>query len=120
MFSNHCYSYEGLAMDADVLVHEATNAFLSGIDKDTDMRSVTRDAMLHGHSTPHIAGDFAKRVRAKVLLLNHFSARYKGDQTLESVSIMTRIEQQAIKASGLNKTQVAATWDFMVYSVPSP
>ncbi|CAJ1941459.1 unnamed protein product [Cylindrotheca closterium] len=110
----------GLAIDADVVIHEATNSYLSGIDKDTDMRGVTRDAMIHGHSTPHIAGEFAKRVRAKTLLLNHFSARYKGDQTVESVSIMTRIERQAIIASGLNQTQVAATWDFMVFPIRSP
>ena len=107
-------------MDADVVIHEATNAYLSGIDKDTDMRGVTRDAIVHGHSTPQIAGEFAKAVRAKTLLLNHFSARYKGDQTVESVSIMTRIERQAIKASGLNQTQVAATWDFMVFPIRSP
>lgn len=84
------------------------------------MRGVTRDAMIHGHSTPCIAGEFAKRVRARTLLLNHFSARYKGDQTVESVSIMTRIEWQAIRASGLNQTQVAATWDFMVFPIRSP
>jgi len=107
-------------MDADVVIHEATNSYLAGIDKDTDMRGVMRDTMIHGHSTPQIAGDFAKRVRAKTLLLNHFSARYKGDQTVESLSIMTRIEGQAIKASGLNQTQVAATWDFMVFPIRSP
>ena len=89
---------EGLSMDADVLVHEATNSYLAGIDKDTDLAGVTRDAVIHGHSTPYIAGDFAKKIRAKKLLLNHFSARYKGDQSIDSLSVMYRIEGQAQKA----------------------
>jgi ribonuclease Z len=105
-------------MDADVVIHEATNSYLKGIDKDTDLRSVTRDAIIHGHSTPYMAGDFAKRVRAKRLVLNHFSARYRGDQSVESFSIMMRIEGQAMKASGLNITEVAAAWDFMVLPIP--
>lgn len=108
----------GLAEGADVLVHEATNAFLSGIDKDTSKDAVTTDAKIHGHSTPTIAGDFAKQIGAKRLVLNHFSSRYKGDQSLESISIMTRIEQEAIKASGLGEDKVAAAWDFMVLPVP--
>lgn len=104
-------------MDADVVVHEATNAFLAGLDKDTNLQAVTRDAIVHGHSTPYMAGQFAKRVRAKKLVLNHFSARYKGDCDLDSLSIMTRLEGQAIKASGLKSNSVAAAWDFMVLPV---
>jgi ribonuclease Z len=109
----------GLAQDADVVIHEATNAFLSGIDKDTSKATVDRDARIHGHSTPTIAGKFAKEINAKRLILNHFSSRYKGDQSVESISIMTRIEQEAIKASGLPEDRVAAAWDFMVLPVPS-
>jgi ribonuclease Z len=105
-------------MDADVVVHEATNSYLAGIDRDTNLREVTRDTVVHGHSTPYIAGDFAKRVRAKKLILNHFSARYKGDQSVDSLSIMTRLEGQAAKASGLGEAQVAAAWDLMVLPVP--
>lgn len=105
-------------MDADVVIHEATNSYLSGVDKDTNMREVTRDAIIHGHSTPIIAGDFAKSVRAKKLLLNHFSARYRGDQSVDSLSIMMRMERQAIKASKLNTTQVAAAWDYMILPIP--
>lgn len=112
-------SMEGLAKDADVVVHEATNTFLHGLDKDNDLRSVTRDAVVHGHSTPYMAGEFCKRVGAKRLILNHFSARYKGDPTVEAISIMTRIEDQAIKASGLSRTKVAAAWDFMIFPVPA-
>ena len=102
-----------------MLVHEATNAFLPGIDRDTNLRLVTRDAILHGHSTPELAGLFAKKVNAKRLLLNHFSSRYKGDPSLESMSIMMRIEEFAMLASGLNETHVAAAWDLMVLPIPS-
>ena len=104
-------------MDADVVVHEATNSFLAGIDRDTDLQSVTRDAICHGHSTPYMAGQFARRVRAKKLIMNHFSARYKGDQSVESLSIAMRLEGQAAKASGLELNKVAAAWDFIILPV---
>lgn len=108
-----------LAQNADVLVHEATNAYLQGVDnKMTSFVEVTRDAIIHGHSTPQIAGDFARRISAKKLILNHFSARYKGDATPDSLSIMMRIEQQAMKASGLDESHVAAAWDMMVLPIP--
>eukprot|EP00428_Durinskia_dybowskii_P086497 CAMPEP_0170443982 /NCGR_PEP_ID=MMETSP0117_2-20130122/48278_1 /TAXON_ID=400756 /ORGANISM="Durinskia baltica, Strain CSIRO CS-38" /LENGTH=625 /DNA_ID=CAMNT_0010704747 /DNA_START=350 /DNA_END=2227 /DNA_ORIENTATION=+ len=110
---------EGLAMNADVVVHEATNTCLVGIDKDTDLQAATRDAIVHGHSTPFMAGAMAKRVRAKKLVMNHFSARYKGDPSVESISIMMRLEGQAIKASGMTINQVAAAWDFMVLPIRS-
>jgi len=108
----------GLAQGADILVHEATNTYLRGIDKDTTYSAVTRDAKIHGHTTPQMAGIFAKKVGARRLLLNHFSARYKGDQSPESMSLMLRIERQAIEASGISEENLAATWDFMVLPVP--
>jgi hypothetical protein len=58
-----------------------------------------------------MAGLFARKVGAKRLILNHFSARYRGDATLESMTVMTRIERQAIKASKLGIDKVAAAWD---------
>ena len=64
------------------------------------------------------AGDFAKRINAKKLVLNHFSARYKGDQSLDSMTIMSRIEKQAMKHSGLREDSVATAWDYMVLPVP--
>jgi ribonuclease Z len=107
-----------LAQDADVVIHEATNSYLSGVDRDTSSHAVTRDAIIHGHSTPYIAGDFARAANAKRLVLTHFSARYKGDTCVESLSIMMRIERQAMKASLLKESQVAAAWDLMVLPVP--
>lgn len=73
-----------LAMDCDVLVHEATNTYLVGRDK-TDLERITRLSVKHGHSTPFMAGSFAKRIRAKRLVLNHFSGRYSGDDRAKSV-----------------------------------
>ena len=64
------------------------------------------------------AGEFAKRINAKKLVMNHFSARDKGDQSVESMTIMTRMEHQAMRASGLPEDSVAAAWDFMVLPVP--
>jgi ribonuclease Z len=108
----------GLAKDADLVIHEATNSYLAGLDKDSNSRKVQHDTVVHGHSTPTLAGNFAKSVNAKRLVMNHFSARYKGDLSVDSLSIMMRIEIQAMKAAGLNETQVAAAWDLMVLPVP--
>lgn len=106
-----------LAHEADVVVHEATNAFLQGIDKGKGVQEVQREASIHGHSTPQMAGRFCRSVKARKLVLNHFSPRYKGDVSVESMSIMMRIEKQAMDAAGLNETQVAAAWDMMILPV---
>ncbi|KAH9943160.1 Metallo-hydrolase/oxidoreductase [Epithele typhae] len=72
-----------LAEDACLLIHEATNAHLPGVDPSTKTEdtylSVEERTKSRGHSTPQMAGVFGKRIRARKLLLNHFSARYAGD-----------------------------------------
>ncbi len=55
-----------LAQDCDLLIREATNAHLPGLmpntrDSDT-FKSVQQTAMERGHSTPQMAGAFAKRI----------------------------------------------------------
>lgn len=93
-----------IASDADVLIHEATNAFLPDIEgsggkgDDTEEIVETR-CRSHGHSTPQMAGAFATRIEAKVLLLNHFSARYPGDDDInpDSARIMQAIANLAKK-----------------------
>ena len=103
-----------LAEDADLLIHEATNAHLPGIDpntKDTDSyESVEARTKSRGHSTPQMAGSFAKQIRARRLILNHFSARYPGDGSDKSKVIMGAIAQLAASEFGQD---VACATDLM-------
>jgi len=58
---------EPVAVGADVVVHEAT--YQSGLEF---------KSAIAGHSTAAMAGDFARRVGAKTLVLTHFSPRYSA------------------------------------------
>lgn len=96
----------GLAMDADVLIHEATNAHLPDVDPNTKpedtYESVEERSRSRGHSTPQVAGRFAKKVRARTLLLNHFSPRYAGNDDVDEKAkvVMDAIRELAEKQFG--------------------
>lgn len=110
-----------LCMDADVVVHEATNSWIKELDgtRYTHPKMLERDTFIHGHSTPRMAGRFAKQVRAKRLLLTHFSPRYRGDEMEGSMRLMWQIEDLARGSSELTgENEVVAAWDLMVYPVP--
>jgi ribonuclease Z len=106
-----------LSEGADVLIHEATNAFLPEIDKTRhpDYSRLERDTFVHGHSTPQMAGRFAQRIAAKRLVLTHFSPRYRGEDDERSMRIMWRIEDQARANAPLldGQNDVIAAWDMM-------
>src|SRR5579862_8334751 len=63
-----------LSQNANVIIHEATNAYIPQLDKDATYETTEARTISRGHSTPQMAGKFAKACSAKVLLLNHFSA----------------------------------------------
>jgi ribonuclease Z len=122
-----------LAQGADLLVHEATNAHLPGIDPVTKaedtFESVEERTKSRGHSTPQMAGAFAKRINAKALVLNHFSARYKGDRDpspdtemsegdIQAAKIMSGIRALAIETFGSERVTCAR--DFMDVDVSLP
>jgi ribonuclease Z len=107
-----------LAMNADLLIHEATNAHLPGID-DSTKESDTYDtvearAKSRGHSTPQMGGAFAKRIEARKLVLNHFSARYPGGNTDDARKIMGAIAELAAREFGRD---VLCAEDFMSFDV---
>ncbi|BGP41115.1 hypothetical protein JCM10450v2_005147 [Rhodotorula kratochvilovae] len=78
---------DGEAMETDLVVHEATNAFLPLLDDsqaagklragapitEESVRTLARE---HGHSTPRVAGALARAVGARELVLNHLSVKY--------------------------------------------
>lgn len=69
-----------LAQNADLLIHEATNAAIhqeiSGAKKPDVLDEIEAKATARGHSLPQGAGNFAGRIKALNLVLNHFSVRY--------------------------------------------
>lgn len=113
-----------LGEGADILIHEATNAYLPGIDpttkEDETERSVEEKTKSRGHSTPQMAGAVACRIRAKKLILNHFSARYRGDDDIneEARQIMDAIGNLAKKTYGSD--QVICARDWMSFEVDKP
>ena len=108
-----------VAMGADVVVHEATNAWIAGLDEKSPSM-VEKDTIAHGHSTPEMAGDFARATGAQQLVLTHFSPRYRGDKAEFARRIMFQFEEQARKVSGLPADKVIAAWDLMTLAIERP
>mmetsp|Transcript_56244 Transcript_56244/g.168406 ORF Transcript_56244/g.168406 Transcript_56244/m.168406 type:complete len:498 (-) Transcript_56244:1320-2813(-) len=102
-----------LVYRADLLVHECTNA---AVEADEDENEVLTLAASRGHSTPAMAGAFAGACGAQRLALTHFSSRYKGDESAESLEVMDAIAAQARKAYG--RDNVVAARDLMEVEVP--
>ncbi|OQR81003.1 hypothetical protein ACHHYP_20839 [Achlya hypogyna] len=102
--------------EVDLVVHEATNACLpSDVASGTTAAEVEAQTRSHGHSTPDMAGAFAKAVGARRLVLNHFSSRYRGDGTDESMTIMESIRRLAADAFG--RDDVVCARDFMQVAI---
>jgi ribonuclease Z len=87
-----------LSQNANVIVHEATNAYIPHLDKDATYESIEERTISRGHSTPQMAGKFAKACSAKVLLLNHFSARYadEGEPITGKCALLRENHEQGV------------------------
>ncbi|KAL5534910.1 hypothetical protein ACEPAF_3000 [Sanghuangporus sanghuang] len=114
-----------LAQNASLLVHEATDAYIP-VEVDRNLRgdkktpeSIQAKTVAKGHSTPAIAGAFAKTINAERLVLNHFSAKFPAPiphRRDRRRLVMGEIERQASAAWGLGRA-LAAT-DFMRIDIP--
>ncbi|QRV76980.1 beta-lactamase superfamily protein [Ceratobasidium sp. AG-Ba] len=131
------WAIKDMAMDASLLVHEATNAYIPlSIDpkspKTDTEANVKERALKRGHSTPTMAGEFASAIRARRLVLNHFSSRFSAPGGLSSTSheklapsapldaraeVMKEIERQASQAWGGG--QAIAAYDLMCLDLSS-
>ncbi|KAG8704617.1 hypothetical protein FRC09_003423 [Ceratobasidium sp. 395] len=128
--TNDPWTLKDLAMDADLLVHESTNAYIPlSIDpkspKTDTETSVTERALQRGHSTPPMAGEFARAIRARRLVLNHFGSRFSAPEVSSvdherpdaptasdiRADVMREIERQASCAWGGG--QAIAAYDLM-------
>lgn len=91
-----------IAMNSSLLVHEATYADtvpLKGSgDRLREEEKIRRKAMEFGHSTARMAGEFARKIRARRLFMNHFSARSECHKksTRHKTNELTRLSRPAI------------------------
>lgn len=68
-------------MGADLVSHEAT--FSAGMEK---------KAHVAQHSTAPMAGAFARKIRAKALVLTHFSNRYSNREEMQGEQLRSESE----------------------------
>eukprot|EP00946_MAST-07B_sp_MAST-7B-sp1_P002119 g2119.t1 len=98
---------------ANVLVHEATNIVQKtgeGRASAKERRAKSAKVYTRGHSTPEMAGKFAKKAEVGSLVLNHFSRSIKS-------SDMKHIQAEASKASGLETRDVLCARDNLLLHI---
>ena len=98
-----------IGANADLLSHEATFS-----------KSMEGKARIAQHSTAEMAGNFAKRLNAKQLVLTHFSARYRATKAItEEEDQRGHVQMLVAEASrAFGKDSVVAAKDFMTWHVP--
>ncbi|KAI9066937.1 hypothetical protein FKP32DRAFT_1589119 [Trametes sanguinea] len=130
-------SGSAVRIPVSLLVHEATDAYIPpSVDQyertgrnrtEASVEAKTRD---RGHSTPAMAGAFARRIGAERLVLNHIGARFPAPEMPPSRSglekfrqgCMREIERQAAQTwSSPSRRRVypQAAWDFLSVVIPS-
>lgn len=86
---------------------------LSSAEHEKEAKEVRKRAISHGHSTPEMAGRFAAKIRAKILILNHFSSRYAGDDFINTESALIMDAIKSLAESEFKQGKVICSRDFM-------
>ncbi|RPD64308.1 hypothetical protein L227DRAFT_650479 [Lentinus tigrinus ALCF2SS1-6] len=117
-----------------LLVHEATDAYLpphvdpnQRTGRNRTKESVDAKTRERGHSTPAMAGAFARAIAAERLVLNHIGARFpapdvnytQGAQARFRLECMREIERQAAEGwSQTRRVRPQAAWDYLSVEIP--
>ncbi|KAH9903124.1 beta-lactamase-like protein [Cubamyces lactineus] len=125
-----------IAVPVSLLVHEATDAYLPpNVDpqqrtgKNRTQSSVEAKTRDRGHSTPAMAGAFARRIGAERLVLNHIGARFpapdmahtRSGQDKFRLACIREIERQAAQtwsSPARRRVYPQAAWDFLTVTIP--
>ncbi|KAL3689447.1 hypothetical protein R1sor_015756 [Riccia sorocarpa] len=96
------------AMEADVLVHEATV-----LEQDA------AEVLQRGHSTARMAGEFAREIRADTLVLTHFSRKLDGALFVDERSSVRETMGDLVTSAqeAFQKDNVIAAEDLMAVTV---
>ncbi|KZP24835.1 hypothetical protein FIBSPDRAFT_856635 [Athelia psychrophila] len=110
-----------LCLSASLLVHESTDAYMPpNVDPEAKRTVETINAKVveRGHSTPTMAGAFAKLIEARQLVMNHIGCRFPAPQLSHRQrntkalreGVLKEMERQANEAWGLGRAQSAVDY----------
>eukprot|EP01091_Cochliopodium_minus_P001213 TRINITY_DN11082_c0_g1_i1.p1 TRINITY_DN11082_c0_g1~~TRINITY_DN11082_c0_g1_i1.p1 ORF type:complete len:343 (+),score=88.01 TRINITY_DN11082_c0_g1_i1:17-1045(+) len=94
---------EEFSLNVDLVVHEST------LDSKQEEKAIN-----NGHSTPKMAGIFALKIKAKNMILTHFSQRYDSEENNNGMSVED-LRKEAEEICGKELSVYAAN-DFDTFS----
>lgn len=114
----------GDTSDPGDLLAEAATGCCAIVHESTFAEGEEEKAKIGGHSTSKMAGEFARRVRAGMLFLTHFSQRHEDDDSVSSPAPTAAAAgsggtaELAKQASGVFQGEVICAEELKTYKLP--